>query len=85
MMTEHNKVVLDAVSFLEGGKPAKALEILVSQKETLQKDPMANFYVAVSLDILSREKEAIRYYERAIELGLGVVCFSRLSLALGAH
>lgn len=59
-----------AIALREKGKLEEANSILVELAEQYPKDAILNYQCAWSFDVLGREKEAVPYYEKAIELGL---------------
>ncbi len=60
-----------AVELRESGQPEEARSILLRLVEEHPDDPRANHRCAWVHDVLGLEREAVPFYERAIEGGLG--------------
>ena len=60
-----------AVKFRETGKHAEARQALLELQVEFPEDSQVNYQCAWIHDLLGLEREAIPYYEKAIETGLG--------------
>lgn len=59
-----------AIALREKGQLEEANSILVELAEQYPNDAVVNYQCAWSFDVLGWEKEAVPYYEKAIDLGL---------------
>lgn len=69
-MTDESDRIMTATSMMKEGKIREALRLLLTSLEGNQNSARLNFYIAVCYDAMSREKRAVPYYERALNLGL---------------
>lgn len=69
-MVDLESRLAEAVRLRESGNTEQALEILVDLHREQPDDAQVNLQSAWANDKLGREREAVPFYERAIELGL---------------
>lgn len=78
------KGLQEAIQLRENGKLNEAHKMLMQLVEAYPHDPMVNYQCAWCCDVLGREKEAIPYYEKSIELGLHKEDLKEAYLGLGS-
>src|SRR5262245_56086390 len=67
IMNDH---LSEAIGLREAGKLEQARALLLELVASHPNDPTINYQCAWSHDVLGLEREAVPFYERAIELGL---------------
>lgn len=59
-----------AIELRENQKSKDALEILIAQLSDHANNPDLNYHIGWTYDVLGQESAAVRYYEKALKLGL---------------
>lgn len=59
-----------AIKLRKEGKLEESNKLLMKLVDMYPDNPIINYHCAVSLDVMGLEKDAIQYYEKAIEIGL---------------
>lgn len=72
------------IELRENGKTEEALNLLLKLLDKGQNNAEILYQIAWCLDILEREKEAIPYYEKAIEIGMDDEKLKGALLGLGS-
>ena len=73
-----------AIKLRKEGKLKESNELLLNLVEASPEDPIINYQCAWSYDVLEQETEAVKYYEKAIELGLPYEELKEAYLGLGS-
>ena len=73
-----------AVALRKEGKLKESNEILVTLAKDYPDNSIINYQCAWSFDVLSLEKEAVPYYEKAISIGLPEIELKGAILGLGS-
>lgn len=73
-----------AIALREEGKLKESNEILVTLAKHYPDNSIINYQCAWSFDVLSLEKEAVPYYEKAISIGLPEIELQGAILGLGS-
>lgn len=73
-----------AIQLREAGESEKALQQLLELHQTQPDNPLINYHCAWTYDKLGHEKEAIPFYETAIEQGLEGEALKGAMLGLGS-
>lgn len=74
----------DGIKMRESGNVDQALIVFKQLLETDQTNPDIYYQIAWCLDVLAQEKDAIWYYEKAIELGINSNDLIDVYLGLGS-
>lgn len=76
--------VIRAIELRHEGKEKESNELLLKVVEEFPTDAYVNYQCAWSFDLLGMEKEAIPFYEKAIDLGLSGKDLEGAMLGLGS-
>lgn len=77
-------MIEEAVKLRQEGKLIESNEMLLKLVRQFPEDASINYQCAWSFDILEKEVEAIKYYEKAIDLGLADDDLKEAYLGLGS-
>lgn len=76
--------LLEVIQMREKGELKKAIQILKQLAHEYPNDSLVNYHFAWCYDLMGLEKEAIPYYEKAIQLGLPEIDLIEAYLGLGS-
>lgn len=79
-----NKKLKKAIKLRETGKLKEANSILIDLVKKFPDDAYINYQCAWSFDVLELEVEAIKFYKKAIEIGLSDKDLKEAYLGLGS-
>lgn len=79
-----NAEVLRAIKLRDAGQHTEALAILLDLRKVSPDDPKLNYEIACTYDPQGLEADAVPFYERALEGGLGVEDRRGALLGLGS-
>jgi tetratricopeptide (TPR) repeat protein len=79
-----NQELKKAITYRTEGKLQESNELLVRLVKDSPDDPFTYYQCAWSFDVLGKEREAVPYYEKAIELGLAGEDLEGAHLGLGS-
>lgn len=78
------KELEDAIKLREKGQLEKSNEILLNLASIYPDNPIINYQCGWSFDALGLEKEAVKYYEKAISIGLPEEDMQNALIGLGS-